>query len=772
MSKAPAKQPSSADNLGKAASKSKTDPTEPPPSKSSGSTSEKVSKQAAQTSKPNQPAAPAVDAPYNGNLSDGQWYLSRELSWLEFNRRVLHEATDERTPLLERLKFLSIFSSNLDEYFMVRVAATKQQIEANVSKRTPDGRTPSEQLEAISQHLRPMFTQVHSYFQTQLKPNLLKHGIYLLNYEDLAPTQTDYLDQYFNEQIFPVLTPLAVDPGHPFPYISNLSLNLAVEVQEQNSEDSHFARVKVPKVLPRFVELPDALQKDNQAHGPESSKAVSPCQWMGVPMEQVIAHNIEALFPGMSVKNCSVFRITRNADLSVEEDEADDLMLAIEQELRKRRLGGSVVRMESEAGMNEDMRRTLMNELNLLERDVYDVEGFIGLTDMMSFMSLPLNTLKDSSWKPVTPAPWKAVRQGDSEDVFSLIRRRDRLVHHPYQAFSGTVQTFITQAAIDPDVLAIKMTLYRTSGDSPIVNALIKAAEHGKQVVALVELKARFDEENNINWARTLERSGVHVVYGLMGLKTHTKIALVVRRENRSIRRYVHIGTGNYNPKTARLYTDLGLLSCREELGTDLTDLFNYLTGYSRQQSYKKLLIAPVSLRKQMTDYIRAEARLANSGKKGRIIAKMNALVDHDMIMELYKASQAGVEIDLIIRGICCLRPGIEGLSENIRVISIIGRFLEHSRIFHFHNDGKERFYIGSADWMPRNLDRRVEAVVPIEDPPLRSELAALLEICLNDNRQAWEMQADGSYLQRSPKEDEPIQSTHEILMKKALSQS
>ncbi|MEL6856175.1 MAG: polyphosphate kinase, partial [Cyanobacteria bacterium J06607_13] len=466
MSKAPAKQPSSADNLGKAASKSKTDPTEPPPSKSSGSTSEKVSKQAAQTSKPNQPAAPAVDAPYNGNLSDGQWYLSRELSWLEFNRRVLHEATDERTPLLERLKFLSIFSSNLDEYFMVRVAATKQQIEANVSKRTPDGRTPSEQLEAISQHLRPMFTQVHSYFQTQLKPNLLEHGIYLLNYEDLAPTQTDYLDQYFNEQIFPVLTPLAVDPGHPFPYISNLSLNLAVEVQEQNSEDSHFARVKVPKVLPRFVELPDALQKDNQAHGPESSKAVSPCQWMGVPMEQVIAHNIEALFPGMSVKNCSVFRITRNADLSVEEDEADDLMLAIEQELRKRRLGGSVVRMESEAGMNEDMRRTLMNELNLLERDVYDVEGFIGLTDMMSFMSLPLNTLKDSSWKPVTPAPWKAVRQGDSEDVFSLIRRRDRLVHHPYQAFSGTVQTFITQAAIDPDVLAIKMTLYRTSGDS------------------------------------------------------------------------------------------------------------------------------------------------------------------------------------------------------------------------------------------------------------------------------------------------------------------
>ncbi|MEL6161331.1 MAG: polyphosphate kinase 1 [Cyanobacteria bacterium J06623_5] len=772
MSKAPANQSSSARQSSKADSKSNLESSGRNSSQKSGSGAANLPKQAAQNSKADQLATTDRDASYNDNLSDGQWYLSRELSWLAFNRRVLHEATDERTPLLERIKFLSIFSSNLDEYFMVRVAATKQQIEANVSKRTPDGRTPSEQLEAISQHLRPMFTQVHSYFQTQLKPTLLEHGIYLLNYEDLTPTQTDYLDRYFNEQIFPVLTPLAVDPGHPFPYISNLSLNLAVEVQEQNSDDSHFARVKVPKVLPRFVELPKALQRNSQGHDAKPPEGTPLCQWMGIPMEQVISHNIAALFPGMSVKNCSVFRITRNADLYVEEDEADDLMLAIEQELRKRRLGGSVVRMESESGMNGAMRTTLMNELNLSERDVYDVEGLIGLTDMMSFMSLPLNDLKDSSWKPVTPAHWKAVRQGDSDDVFSLIRRRDRLVHHPYQAFSGTVQTFITQAAIDPDVLAIKMTLYRTSGDSPIVNALIKAAENGKQVVALVELKARFDEENNINWARTLERSGVHVVYGLMGLKTHTKVSLVVRRENRSIRRYVHIGTGNYNPKTARLYTDLGLLSCREELGTDLTDLFNYLTGYSRQQSYKKLLIAPVSLRKQMTKYIREEAQLAKSGKKGRIIAKMNALVDHDMIMELYKASQAGVEIDLIIRGICCLRPGIEGLSSNIRVISIIGRFLEHSRIFHFHNDGQERFYIGSADWMPRNLDRRVEAVVPIEDPPLRSELAALLETCLNDNRQAWEMQSDGSYCQRSPQRDESAQSTHEILMEKALSQS
>ena len=720
------------------------------------------------------------------NPGDSEWYLNRELSWLEFNRRVFHEAKDERTPLLERLKFLSIFSSNLDEYFMVRVAATKQQIEAEVNKRTPDGRNPTERLKAISERLRPMFNQVHQYFEGDLRPKLTQDGIHLLNYRDLAPTQTDFLERYFNEQIFPVLTPLAVDSGHPFPYISNLSLNLAVEIADEATDESHFARVKVPKVLPRFVKLPQELQQDSLNKRRESKKLENkankeddqanaeslPCHWMGVPMEQIISHNIAALFPGMSVKDCFTFRITRNADLSVEEDEADDLMLAIEQELRKRRLGGSVVRMEIEAGMNATMRSTLMNELALTEEDVYDVEGFIGLTDLMSFMGLPLPELKDSRWSPVTPSSWKAASPGEGEDVFSLIRRRDRLVHHPYQAFSGTVQEFITRAASDPGVLAIKMTLYRTSGDSPIVNALIKAAENGKQVVALVELKARFDEENNINWARALERAGVHVVYGLVGLKTHTKVALVVRREGKTIRRYVHIGTGNYNPKTAKLYTDLGLLSCREELGTDLTDLFNYLTGYSRQQAYKKLLIAPVSLRSEMTSFIRKEAKLAASGKKGRIIVKMNALVDQDIIVELYKASQAGVEIDLIIRGICCLRPGIQGLSENIRVLSIIGRFLEHSRIFHFHNDGKERFYIGSADWMPRNLDRRVEALVPIEDPPLRSELAALLEVCLKDNRQAWEMQPDGTYEQRTASKGESKYSTHKILMKKALGQA
>jgi polyphosphate kinase len=741
--------------------------------KTSEKAEEKASEKADKTDEKNHEKAAGQTAALL-SLSDAQWYLSRELSWLEFNRRVLHEALDERTPLLERLKFLAIFSSNLDEYFMVRVAATKQQIEADVSKRTADGRTPAEHLQSISQRLRPMITQMHSYFQTKLRPKMLENGICLISYKDLTAEQSTYLDTYFEEQVFPVLTPLAVDSGHPFPYISNLSLNLAVEIHDQESADPRFARVKVPKVLPRFVQMPDSLSnmccpKDGATVAEATTK---PCHWIGVPMEQIIAHNIAALFPGMTINNCYTFRITRNADLSVEEDEADDLMLAIEQELRKRRLGGSAVRMEIEAGMPLTMRATLMNELKIQEADAYEVEGPMGLSDLMSLMGLPLPELKDPYWTPVTPASWQAASHAEGEDVFSLIRRRDRLVHHPYHAFSGTVQEFITQAASDPSVLAIKMTLYRTSGDSPIVNALIKAAENGKQVVALVELKARFDEENNINWARTLERSGVHVVYGLMNLKTHTKVALVVRREKDMIRRYVHIGTGNYNPKTARLYTDIGLLSCRPELGTDLTDLFNYLTGYSRQQSYQKLLIAPVGLRNQMIDFIRQEAQLAAQGKSGRIIVKMNALVDPTLIVELYKASQAGVEIDLIIRGICCLRPGVAGISENIRVISIIGRFLEHSRIFYFQNGGSDRYYIGSADWMPRNLDRRVEAVVPIDDPALQAEINEILKVCLQDNRQAWEMQSDGTYLERHPQPGEAKRSTHIILMAKALSQA
>jgi polyphosphate kinase len=695
------------------------------------------------------------------NLNDPQYYFNRELSWLEFNNRVLHEATDSRTPLLERLKFMSIFSSNLDEFFMVRVAGLKQQVEANVRKLTPDGRTPSEQLEAISDRLRPMVTEQHQHFEKTLRSQLAREGIHILDYMDLNQEQRAFLQNYFEEQIFPVLTPLAVDPGHPFPYISNLSLSLAVVVKDPDRGEELFARVKVPQVLPRFVPLPEDLrcrQKDRVSI------------WTGVPLEQVIAHNLESLFPGMNILEYHPFRITRNADLAVEEDEADDLLLAIEQELRRRRIGGSVVRLELQSTTPDPVRGMLMEEMGLKDIDVYEVEGLLGLGDLMSFMELPLPELKDSPWTPIVPS-WLRSTSCDEEeedDIFCAIDHGDLLVHHPYHSFSATVLRFITQAANDPKVLAIKMTLYRTSGDSPIANALINAAENGKQVAVLVELKARFDEKNNIRWARRLEQAGIHVVYGLVGLKTHTKVVLVVRREDNKIKRYVHIGTGNYNPKTARLYTDLGLLSCRDELGADLTDLFNYLTGYSRQRSYRKLLVAPVNLRDRILTLIVRETENCRQGGTGRIVAKMNALVDPKIIVLLYEASQAGVQIDLIIRGICCLRPGIPGVSENIRVISVVGRFLEHSRIFYFHNQGQEEVYIGSADWMPRNLDRRVEAVVPVEDPALVKDLQEILAVMLADNRQAWELQPDGHYIQRHPADGTQEQSAQKILMEMA----
>jgi polyphosphate kinase len=693
------------------------------------------------------------------SLRDPKYYFNRELSWLEFNDRVLHEALDSRTPLLERLKFLAIFSSNLDEFFMVRVAGLKQQVEAGVTSLTADGRTPSDQLDGINQRLLPMVKEQHEHFEQILRPLLAKQGIYLLEYMDLNSEQRTYLQNYFEEQIFPVLTPLAVDPSHPFPYISNLSLNLAVVVKDPDQGEEFFARVKVPKVLPRFVALPEPLRERQKG---------KPALWMGVPLEQVIAHNLEFLFPGMNIQEYHPFRITRNADLAVEEDEADDLLLAIEEGLRKRRLGGSAVRMEIHATVPETLRETLMREMGLQDSDVYEIDGLLGLGDLMSFMGLPLPELKDTHWTPVMPVELRSLSgEDDGEDFFSIIRQRDLFVHHPYHSFSGTVQRFITQAADDPNVLAIKMTLYRTSGDSPIVNALIKAAENGKQVAVLVELKARFDEENNILWARKLEQAGVHVVYGIIKLKTHTKIVLVVRQDEKRIRRYVHIGTGNYNPKTARIYTDLGLLSCREDLGADLTDLFNFLTGYSRQRSYRKLLVAPVNLRDRMTTMIQREIEHCRQGNTGRIVAKMNSLVDPKIIATLYEASQAGVQIDLIVRGICCLRPGVVGVSDNIRVVSIVGRFLEHSRIYYFYNQGDEEVYIGSADWMRRNLDRRVEAITPIEDPEIIKDLQEILAIMMADNRQAWELQPDGRYIQRQP-EDAKEQCAQKIFMEMA----
>ncbi|TVQ08501.1 MAG: polyphosphate kinase 1 [Leptolyngbya sp. DLM2.Bin27] len=724
------------------------------------------------------------------DLSQPQYYISRELSWLEFNRRVLHEALDERTPLLEALKFLAIFSTNLDEYFMVRVAALKQQIEAQVTHRSPDGLSPTAHLNAISATLRPMVTQQHQAFATDLRRQMAQQGIWLLDYADLSAAQQTYCRDYFEEQVFPVLTPLAVDPGHPFPYISNLSLNLAVVVQDPHTQQNHFARIKVPRVLPRFIRLPqsslsqsaivpeDNLPQRSRHAAAEPGWSQRPCHWLGVPLEQVIAANLSTLFPGMVVQEHYGFRITRNADLAVEEDEADDLMLAIEQELRKRRRGGSAVRMEIQRATPGPVRAMLMEELGLDDTDIYEVDGLLGLSDLMTFMALPLPDLKAPSWTPTVPLPLESLSppgiEADdtdletAEDLFALLRRQDQLLHHPYHSFSATVQRFITQAAHDPQVLAMKMTLYRTSGDSPIVNSLISAAENGKQVTVLVEIKARFDEENNINWARKLEQSGVHVVYGLVGLKTHSKVVLVVRREGNRIRRYYHVGTGNYNPKTARVYTDLGLLSARDDIGADISDLFNYLTGYSRQHIYRQLLVAPLTLRQRLSTLIDQEISLQATGRGGRIVAKMNSLVDPDLIAQLYRASQAGVSIELIVRGVCCLRPGLPGISDNIRVISIVGQFLEHSRILYFQNGGQEIVLLGSADWMPRNLDRRVEVMVPVTAPAIRQELKTILDLCLEDNRQAWDMAADGSYRQRRPQPGEPTRSCQALLMERA----
>jgi polyphosphate kinase len=704
------------------------------------------------------------------NLNDPQYYINRELSWLEFNNRVLYEACDPRTPLLERLKFLAIFSSNLDEFFMVRVAGLKQQVEATVNLLTTDGRTPQKQLDDIRLHLHPQLKKQNTEFQEVLQPLLRQQGICILDYIELNQQQRNYLDNYFQEQIFPVLTPLAVDPSHPFPHISNLSLNLAVVVKNPDTEEEFFARVKVPQVLPRFLPLPPELRTEDNG---------KTANWSGIPLEQAIAHNLESLFPGMSIQEYHPFRITRDADLELEEDEAEDLLLAIEQELRKRRMGGTPVRLEIRSQTPESIRSRLLQDLGLTENDIYEVDGLLGLRDLMYFLLLPLPDLKDPPRQSVVPSRLQRLKEPcinpdvpepeDGKDFFSVIREKDLLVHHPYQSFSGTVVRFITSAAHDPNVLAMKMTLYRTSGDSPIVNALIAAAENGKQVSVLVELKARFDEENNIYWARRLERVGVHVVYGLVGLKTHSKIVLVVRREKDKMRRYVHIGTGNYNPKTARLYTDLGLFSCREELGADLTDVFNFLTGYSRQKSYREIIVAPVNMRDRFLELIKREIENVQNGFSGRIVAKMNALVDPQIISALYEASRAGVQIDLIIRGICCLRPGLLNLSHNIRVISIIGRFLEHSRIYYFYNNNQEEIYIGSADWMRRNLDRRVEVITPIKDQEIAKDLQEILGIMLADNRHAWELQPDGNYIQRCPGDNCPEANSQKTILSMAL---
>ena len=650
-------------------------------------------------------------------------YLNRELSVLDFQERVLALAEDTNLPLLERAKFLAIFASNIDEFFQVRVAGLQDQRAAGLVRTTLDGRTPVEQLGSIRERITTMMARQSRALTESIVPALAEDGIRLADWGSLDDDDHKHMRAVF-EDIFPVLTPLAVDPGHPFPYISNLSLNLAVIVADPGSGERRFARVKVPPLLSRFVALPDGERF--------------------VPLEQVIAANLHALFPGMEIECHFPFRVTRNADLMLqEEEEAEDLLEAVEMELRRRRFGNAV-RLEIDTHMSEEARNLLERELEVGPDDVYLVDGPLDLSGLWAIHSLDRPDLKDDAWVPVTP-PELATTDHEPADIFSVLRERDLLVHHPYDSFATTVETFVQQAAADPQVLAIKQTLYRTSGDSPIVESLIYAAEQGKQVAALVELKARFDEKANIAWARALEEAGVHVVYGLVGFKTHSKTALVVRQEQDGIRRYCHVGTGNYNSKTARIYEDVGLLSADRDLGIDLTELFNFLTGYSRQQRYRKLLLAPTQLRARIVEMIERESA---KGSAGRVVMKMNSLADQAVIDALYHASVAGTSVDLIVRSVCCLRPGVPGLSENIRVRSIVGRFLEHSRIFAFGDPagGGVRYLIGSGDMMPRNLDQRIEVLVPVEAPDLQARLREILDVDLADDVLSWELGGDGAW--------------------------
>ena len=688
-----------------------------------------------------------------GAAGEAHLFFSRELSWLEFNARVLNEARDPRTPLLERLKFLAIFSSNLDEFYMVRVGGLRRKVKNGQSGYPQERLSPAELLLAIDKRVNELLQLQRRCLTDDLLPQLSALGVKLVTMNDLTPAEWLVVDAFFESQVFPVLTPLAVDPGHPFPYISNLSLSLAVRVRDPQSGAEHFARVKVPKSLARWV------------------PAGRPGHF--VPIEEVIGVNLGALFPGMEVVSWHAFRITRFSDFEltgVEED--DDLLSVVERQVFERKFG-EVVRLEVQTGMPEALRTLLMEELRdeedalivalpLTERDVDEPGTLLDLGDLMSLAGMiDLPELRFAPFTPGVPAELT-----DAANIFDAIRERDILVHHPFESFRDTVELFLERAATDEHVLAIKLTLYRTSGETAIVRSLIEAAERGKQVVVLIELQARFDEANNIAWARTLENYGVHVVYGVPGLKTHTKTALVVRREPDGIRRYVHIGTGNYHSRTARLYTDIGLFTCSASIGADVSDLFNALTGFSRQQLYRKLLVAPANMRLRIVEMIDREAAHVRAGGSGRIIAKMNALVDPDAILALYRASAAGVKIDLIVRGVCCLRAGMPGVSENITVRSIIGRFLEHSRLFYFGNSGAPEYYIGSADWMPRNFDRRVETVAPIEDPILHARIDSLLHVCLQDNRQAWMLQTDGTYVQRHPENGEPERGSHTLLLK------
>ncbi len=695
-------------------------------------------------------------SPDRGSVQDGPvldpaLYINRELSWLEFNQRVLDEANDERHPLLERAKFLSIVSANLDEFFMIRVAGIKEQIFADVLEFSPDGQSPAQQLKAIRARVTLMLTDMSACFWNDLHPTLGAAGVHLLRTDELSDEERAKLADLFAREIYPVLTPLAFDPGHPFPYISNLSLSLAVVVSTPKGEE-RFARVKVPDVLPRLIEIPNG--------------ATHATTFRFVWLEDVIADNLRLLFPGMTVQESYAFRVTRDADIEIQEDEAEDLIHSMEESIRLRRFG-TVVRVAVEKTMPERIKKILVENLEVTADDVYELNPPLGLSHLTTLLKLPRPDLKD---QPYHPAP--TMLDDEGEDIFSAIRRSDIILHHPYDSFTPVVQ-FIKAAARDPNVLAIKQTLYRIGKESPLIPLFVQAAENGKQVAVLVELKARFDEENNIGWAKQLERAGVHVVYGLVGLKTHAKVALVVRKEQDGLRRYVHLGTGNYNPVTSRIYTDLSYLTCREEITEDATEVFNFLTGYSRRKSYAKLAVAPVTLRDKLGSLIDRESENARAGKSGYMILKMNALTDVKIIAKLYEASQAGVKIELLVRGICSLRPGVKGISDNIRVLSIVGRYLEHSRVFYFENAGRPELYLTSADLMGRNLDRRVELMFPIEDPALAASVKReVLDTPLAEAVRARILHSDGTYTGTISGDGANVSDSQQTIMQQRMKSS
>ncbi|NKX93986.1 RNA degradosome polyphosphate kinase [Sanguibacter hominis ATCC BAA-789] len=690
-------------------------------------------------------------------------FADRELSWLAFNQRVLELAENPGLPLLERVRFLAIFASNLDEFFMVRVAGLKRRIATGIAVNSASGQTPRQVLEGIAEHAHILAAR-HARVFDDLKPALADEGITIVRWEDLATQEQDRLHKYFRKQIFPVLTPLAVDPAHPFPYISGLSLNLAVIVRNPSTGKEHFARVKVPPLLPRFIAVdsrgrPSAPGAQTGAEGSERTSFV--------PLEDVISQHLDHLFPGMEILEFHSFRVTRNEDVEVEEDDAENLLQAMEKELLRRRFGPPV-RLELTESITPRIRKLLVRELGVEPEEVYELTAPLDLTGLHLIADIDRPDLQYPRFVPTTHRYLAEVESAKPTDVFAAIKRRDILLHHPYDSFSTSVQTFLEQAAADPSVLAIKQTLYRTSGDSPIVDALIDAAEAGKQVLALVEIKARFDEQNNISWARKLEQAGVHVVYGIVGLKTHCKLSLVVRQEADGLRRYCHVGTGNYNPKTARQYTDLGLLTCDPDVGQDLTRLFNQLSGYAPKSEFHRLLVAPRSVRTGLIERIDREAEHARLGRPAWIKIKVNSIVDEATIDALYRASQAGAQVDLVVRGICAVRPGVPGLSETIRVRSILGRYLEHSRIFAFANDGVPDIFIGSADLMHRNLDRRVEALVSIADPEQVQNLIALLDASMDDSTASWVLDAAGTWEHRHTGPDgEPLQDIQAVLIQR-----